>query len=91
MTMQTEITGSAGSAEGFGFFPYFRIAIPSWRFSRAVSIASEPKSPTLSREEIVRIFDGDLKEIRRRRRKLTELEESEQALSSRIRSALYSA
>jgi hypothetical protein len=82
------LASDAGSI--FSTPSYLRIAIPSWRF---VGIrlerkpAPEQKPSGLSREEIQTLFHGDLNP--RTQRKLTEFEEREQALQTRIRDALY--
>lgn len=66
-----------------------RIAIPAWGTlrSRAASEQAEPK--TLSREEVARLFHGDLNPSRPR--KLTETETRERDLQDSIRRALYPA
>jgi hypothetical protein len=82
------LASDAGSI--FSTPSYLRIAIPSWRFVGIRLVrkpAPGPKPSGLSREEIQTLFDGDLNP--KTQRKLTEFEEREQALQSRIRDALY--
>lgn len=64
-----------------------RIAIPSWRL-RFRSVATEPAPLGLSREEIQKIFDRDLNPWKRRR-SLTQREEQQKDMASRLRAALY--
>lgn len=84
MTMRVDFAEGTGSSGFFGI-PYLRIAVPSWRFVGIHRVPDE--KPALSREEIVRLFDGELNP--RRKRKLTDHEEAEKRLASRIRGALY--
>jgi hypothetical protein len=88
MTMRADFSDGSKFAGVLGF-TNLRIAIPSWRpFQRA----ADPTPPQgLSREEIVALFERDLKTAPARpARPLTVQEDDERALASRIRQALYS-
>ncbi len=82
------LASDAGSI--FSTPSYLRIEIPSWRFV-GIRLERKPvpeeKPSGLSREEIQTLFQGDLNP--KAKRKLTDYEEREQALQSRIRDALY--
>ena len=65
-----------------------RIAVPSWRWSVIEFLPEARKAPKLSREEIVSLFEGELRS-KRRRPQLTEREQNEQAHAGDIRRALY--
>ncbi|WP_347310061.1 hypothetical protein [Defluviimonas sp. SAOS-178_SWC] len=69
---------------------YLRIAVPSWR-SVGNQQLPEPvvEQPTVSREELQSLFQGELNVRSKKKSKLTAREEQEKTLAKRIRRALY--
>ncbi|MCV2873262.1 hypothetical protein OEZ71_13255 [Defluviimonas sp. WL0050] len=84
MTLQEYHCGQAGRHAASSLL---RIAIPSWRFV-GIHVEPEPEFETVSREEIQALFSGELKS-RPRRRDLTDDEEYQKLLSTKLRRALY--
>ncbi|MCB2137509.1 MAG: hypothetical protein KDE08_16455 [Rhodobacteraceae bacterium] len=69
---------------------FLRIAVPTWRNIAADSSASAETDPTLSREEIQNLFEGELiVSAMRSRSMLTNWERQEKSLALRLRRALY--
>ena len=66
---------------------YLRIAIPSWR--RVGDVVPKDEEPSVSREEILALFHGELSGPARRKSALTAREEHEKRMSHRLRAALY--
>lgn len=66
-----------------------RIAVPSWSFLGRSTKEAEPEPNRLSREEIMNLFQGELRAGKAR--KLTEAEQRDQDMQDSIRRALYPA
>lgn len=81
------------SSVGASFFSapsFLRIAIPSWRAIGIQYRLDHADAPdALSREEIQRLFHGDLDPWARKRRPLTDREKQEKSLADKMRAALY--
>jgi len=87
MSFRFQTAGFADYAAVVSAPAMLRIAIPAWRL-RCKSVASEPVSLGLSREEIQKIFDRDLNPWKKRR-SLTQREEQQKDMALRLRTALY--
>jgi hypothetical protein len=88
MAMKSDIEPSGAFQALIARTAHVRIAIPSWRWS-VIDLRTDQRQPqTLSREEIVSLFEGELGR-KRRRPQLTEREESDKAQAGSIRRALY--
>ena len=84
------VSQSSLGASIFSAPSFLRIAIPSWRaigIQVRPSLGEEPES--LSREEIQRLFHGDLDPWARKRPPLTDREKQEKSLADKMRAALY--
>ena len=83
------VSQSSLGASIFSAPSFLRIAIPSWR---AIGIQVRPDgdaTESLSREEIQRLFHGDLDPWARKRPPLTDREKQEKSLADKMRAALY--
>ncbi|MEZ5772682.1 hypothetical protein LX70_01679 [Defluviimonas denitrificans] len=83
------VSQSSLGASIFSAPSFLRIAIPSWR---AIGIGYRPDgdaTESLSREEIQRLFHGDLDPWARKRPPLTDREKQEKSLADKMRAALY--